>query len=1064
MIKDLLDSGREEYNKINKYKDRCLSITEGLFLIITGLYLAYLTLQTTMFSFVLPDWVGLLIPLLFTFAVLPRIIVQLDNKMIWCAIVASIAYYISWDSDYLPIVALMTIGCVGISYKKILKVYMISVGCIVSGTILVALGGGVTNLVYIRDGYLRSSFGSVYTLNLLALIIYIFVAFWVYRTDIPDLFTLFIPIFLFGVSMFIMRGRTGMICSALLGVVIIYLIFEKKIVDKRDKLKWIKNVVDFLMQAAFPIFTFVSLFLIWAFKKGYTFAIVADRLLSYRLTWSIRAFNENRISAFGAPLLNQNGSGGTTFEMLDFNFLDSSYPRIMLMYGIVVLILLNLLWIVITRRAIKAGNRRMALMLVLIAFHAISEYYYIKVIYNIYLIMPFAILDCDTKDTIGTEKFIRPDRIAFITGCAVALLISPAFISCFRIWIDNCINQVYMLLAAIILIVVIALFISGLSHVIGDVFGHKKPERINMIISICSFAILALFGVIMSSEVNKSMTRYSEIMEDDRNAIETIEAVGKGNIYVNKLGELYRRKFNGISRSLLDGEDLARFSDTTVIVDEDFDSLVFKKRGFLYSRISDKHAVYTNNEAVINALDSAGYKTTAYCTAVYSADLGSNGTIDLKEGKRSYTVGAASGSMNNYSKDDINLYFGRYNVNFHLIIDPKPYDEDYEVCRISVTAFDNGRTVRDIGIYRSWFDDKGELDAKVLFKTGNYPMMQYSITASKDQEVTISSVTWERDPEYDIHTTYNKNHKKERESYFDFDGKPVMNAYGYASVKYNYGDTGVIDSLEYYDLDGEKTNISKGYAKLKKTYNIKRQLLREEYYDADNRLVLNKDGYAIREWEYDDNGKISGIRFLGTEGNPVMTEYGYAKTVREYDDKQRILFEKYYGTDDKRIMTKYGNSGIRRQYDGDGVLQRMIYLDTEDNPVLNVRGCASVKPEYDSNKNIISEEYYDLNDRPVMLNAGYASTEYIYDLAGNVWCYKFYDLDHTPVMTKDGFAEIHREYDEHNRVIKESYYDLNNNLIGECPGSKWLATSDERNLIKDDSDTSDLDGFDPEVD
>lgn len=983
-----------------KLTEKSLKISETAFLIVAGMYLACLVIKTTMFSFEIPELLELILHVIMVAVILIRVIAQIKNKQIWFAVVVSVIYNLTWEADIFPILALMTVGCVGIRYCKVLRMYLIAVGSTVIVTIITAMAGGVDNLVYIRDGYIRSSFGINYPTDMASLILFLSITIWVYRKDISNIESIFVSLFSLWIAAYIVRGRTSMICSAIFSVSIVYLLIEDHLIDNNDKLKWIKRVVNILLQAAFPLFAIISWFLLWGYSKGYTFGVVANNLLSYRLTWALRALKENGISAFGKPF-NQTGAGSTTFETLDYFYVDSSYHRILLMYGILIFILMCILWVLITRRAIGAGDRRLALALAVIAFHAISEQHFIQPFYNIFIVLPFSVLDQETKKVYEKENVFSLHRIMRIVTAMAALLFFRLLLPWLRVNVEHCKYQLFNLVCVLIFLIVLLWFTYGVGRIIeGKIKKEiiKRTDKYIVFISAFFFAAVLLW---FNNSIKVYANEYNDIIEREREAVQTIISSTTGNVYVDKLGELYRRKYGKISRSVFDGEDLARFDKTTVIVDEELDSLVFKKRGFLYSKISDEHAVYTNDEAVINALNAKGYRTTGYCTAVHK--------IDPKK------------------KDD--LYFGQYSFKCNLEIEPETFDSDYIVCNVLITAFDQSKVLRNFDIYRSWFDKNGKLNADILFKTGNYPNVMFRITPARGQDVFIKDMTWQRSPAYDVHSTYDDSRRKIKDSYFDENGNPTMTDKGYATVMYSYNELGKCDKEIYYDVNGDLVNNSSGYAKMVRTYNIMNRKIREEYYDDTDSRVINSDGYAIREWEYDVNGNVSRTSFLGIDEEPIMTVYGYSSAVREYNEKNSLVYDKYFGTDGKRIMTQYGYAGTYRTFDEEGKYDKTFFIDENDEPVVNAAGYAGVRRVYDIYGKLLSDNFYDLDGEPLMIPEGYAEVDYMYDMAGNVWNYRFYDEDGNQLM-------------------------LNSVKV---PDIERV-----RDLIRDDADTSDLDGFDPE--
>ena len=85
---------------------------------------------------------------------------------------------------------------------------------------------------------------------------------------------------------------------------------------------------------------------------------------------------------------------------------------------------------------------------------------------------------------------------------------------------------------------------------------------------------------------------------------------------------LYRKRFPEIAYSVLYGKDLARGKNTTVLTEIDLDGgNTFSTQGFQYVPVSDAHAVYTNDEAVIASLTDAGYPVSPFFSMLRHVDL-----------------------------------------------------------------------------------------------------------------------------------------------------------------------------------------------------------------------------------------------------------------------------------------------------------------------------------------------------------------------------------------------------------------------------------------------------------
>jgi len=1023
-----------------KIKENVLKYSEQVVLFSSAFILASMTMDITMLSVRMPEWVVASAQIVLTITVMIRIVFQTKEKMLWMAVLTGAVYYLSWNFYYFQLIALLSVACVGISYRKILKAYLIGVGTMAAGTIILALGGGVENLVYMKDGFLRSSMGIIFPTDFATIVLFLAMSLWVYWEELSDEASCLISAFSIWVSWYIARSYTSTLCSLIFLAAVLYRIFEKRIVEPNNSLLWIKKTVNAIVACMFPAMLLLMFVLMIGYAKGYSFAYVANNLMSGRVRLSLDAYYENGVSLFGHQF-RQEGAGGSTYGTFNYEFVDSSYPRILLFYGVVILTLVCILWVFLTVRAIKADRRRMAFVMAIIAFHSLSEHHFIEPVYNIFLILPFSSMELGIIRKQENRQAVLTRCAVCIGGLALSVLLFPKMLSMFRITVLESDSQGLMLGMAIAMLTAVFILINAFADCLADLFSQRRVNGNTIILAAFSCLVIAfLTGQNIRMAVS-FMSKYDDLIKNDEAALKMILNAKTGKVYADKLGKVYQRKFERVSISAFDGEDLARFDNITIIVDEKKDSQIFLRSGFLYTRISDAHAIYTNDEEVINALKSEGYQLTAFCSAEYVLDLADmaringlkvneDGSVDLGGEAHSLIFGEGSNPFEYDSKKVINLYAGEYTANYQLKIDPVPYERDYPVCRIIIDAYAGENNLRTLTIYRSWFDENGQLDAKVSFNSGNNTGVIFRCIMEEGQTAILKGITWQRTPDYDIRPFYNNDHDKIRDEYYDKTGKPVMNKDGFASCSYHYWDKVTIDEIHYYDLQGQPVNTKKGYATVLRTYNVKRQLIKEEYLDTLNNPVMNSYGYAIQEWEYDQNGNAVLTRFLDIEGKLILNRSGYAQIHYGYDNRRRIVEETYFGINNEPIKMQEGYFGIGKVYEEeDSIPSELVYKDETGQIIITDEGCSVVKLSYEGTNTVKEKLFCDKNGNPVMRNDGYSLEKRIFDLDGNIWIYQYCGLDGEPVMSEYGYAEVHRTYDENGFIKTETYYDKDGRQI-----------------------------------
>ena len=793
------------------WKAEARRLSEPVAQVSSALILAFMVMRITMLSVSLPDWLTTVLQVLLTLAAMVRIAAQVKERLIWMSIGALFVYYLSWDFYFFQMIALMTVACVGIPYRKVLRAYLIAVGAVVVGTILLALAGGVTNLVYMKDGYLRSSMGICFPTDFATIVLFLLLTLWVCWEELPDELAILLPVFSTWVAWYLARSYTSTLCSLVFLAAVLYRIFERRVIEQKNCMLWLKKAVSVLVVVMFPALMLLMFVLMTGYARGASFAYVANNLMSSRVRLSLDAYRENGVSLFGHAF-RQAGGGGSTYATLNYEFVDSSYPRILLFYGVVILLLVCVLWVFLTVRAVRADRRSLAFVLAIIAFHSLSEHHFIEPYYNVFLILPFASMELGIIKKEENKKKAAVRWGIGMAGAVLAVLLLPVMLSYFRIVVSESTSQGGMLALAILTAAAVTVLIRASAVVASALAVHKRPKTTTVTAAACACLVLASLTVWSVRVTTSAAVKREALIASDRPELQTVLNTKSGELFVDRLGELYRRAMDGVSRSVFDGEDLARIPKATVVVDKHMDSPIFIGSGFLYTPISDAHAVYTKDDQVIRALKEEGRQLTAFCTAENIFDLqdaarinlltvNTDGSVNLGGDSHSMIFGEGSNPYDMIPEKVINLYAGKFTATYRLKIDPTPYEKDYPVCRIAIDAYAGEKNLRSLTVYRSWFDENGDLDAKVVFTSESNPTVIFRCLMEEGQTAVLKGITWQRTPDYDKRPVYNEDHDKIRDEYYDRTGTPVMNREGFASCTYHYWDKVTVDEIRYFDLE-----------------------------------------------------------------------------------------------------------------------------------------------------------------------------------------------------------------------------------------------------------------------
>ena len=947
---------------------------------------------------------------------------------------------------FLLFLAALTVGCVGMDYRKLIRLTSLLLAGFLLITLLSSLGGAIDNYVYMKDGYIRSAWGICYPTDFASSIFFLLLIVWGGWGQISDEIMLLGALLGIWISRVIAMSITSTLCCSALAFVIIIRILWQRVPIVGTCLKKQKSVGTLGMIVSFPALAGIMFLLIWAYGKGINAAYIADNLLSGRLRYAWNAYQDYGITLLGTPF-EQIGNGFAIFSSTGYNFVDSSYPLILLRYGLLLFITYCVMWPCTVRKVIKAGDWRLALAMTLIALHSFSEHHFIEVNYNLLVVMPFASYT-SLNERVGEEAVnknstenTKPKKRYKIVGgllcltLLVGVFVLPVFLSRMRTvvellgWTGGGKNGVKVLIS---LGLWLALDVVGLYCICRSIMCYVMTrvmfQRYTLIAVLC---LGMMAGFIWKTEqvMDEGEDRYASMIHEESKILREIIDLAEGNIYVNEIPDLYQRQFPELRRSIFYKDELARHYNITAVMDIDYDSACFINSGFLFAPISEKHAIYTNDKSLIDRLSEKGVHLTGYYNVKKNIDLrkmawtngvqyGANDGIMLTGSENSMKYGPY-----------LSLYSGIYSVWYELALNDEKIvsdmKEDEQLGTLCVSAHYGEEILKEQKLFRSQFDENGKCIVEVKFWTESNAGIEFQTLVEEGQSLRLEGLYYARTPSYDIHSFYDQERKKYRDEYYSLEGERITTPEGYASCEYEYNYDRAVKEIRYYDEENCPTLIKAGYAQVKRVLDSKNRVIREDYFGMDGRPILLPQGYAVNEREYDEKNNVTVQRYYDVAGEPVITTWNYAEIHRDFDENRRVIRESYYGTDGRPIDMPQGYAVLEKEYDNAGNVLVHRYCDALGNPVMTTWNYAEVHQEYNNKNQIVRESYYDTEGQLITIPQGYAYNEREYDVAGNAIVQRYCDASGKPVMTAWNCAELHREFDENHRIVKECYFDTN---------------------------------------
>ncbi len=364
-----------------------------MFLVLSGIYMAFMVYTMSMFQWEVPVIAKIvLLGLMLIVAGFRVLLIGLKKLKVWigvaiCAIYGGV-FYVSDNSNFLFLAA-CTIGFLEIDYNMVIRTYLIAVGISLVIVVIAALTGMIDNLTFDKGGHTRYSMGTIYPTDFASMVLFLLMYSWVALKRTHDWTLLILPVISFVTAWMVAYSITSMICSVLFFAMILYYMVDMNIISKHPR---IRVISDWATSLAVIIFVGAMICLLLLYENGGTQIRRIDELMSYRLRYASAGLHAYGLHPFGTQF-EMNGAGGTIATgkwSAEYNFIDCSYFMILIRYGYLLLLSVIAIWIAGIRNNQKAGERRLALVMVLIALHSVSEHHMIEMHYNIALAMPLA--------------------------------------------------------------------------------------------------------------------------------------------------------------------------------------------------------------------------------------------------------------------------------------------------------------------------------------------------------------------------------------------------------------------------------------------------------------------------------------------------------------------------------------------------------------------------------------------------------------------------------------------------------------------------------------------------
>lgn len=359
-----------------------------LFLLGYELMLVPLFISTTMLSTLVPPHILALLRYAGILLILLDVAVykRFSAKALYVYMVTGAIFFVSYRIAHSPNIFfafVVILGCYRVDYRKMLKLYLVTVTVLLTVTVVSSLVGLIDNIEFTRDGSVRMALGMVYPTDLGARMFYLVVAFFLYRWEnfgLKDIIGYILA------ACFVWKIADARLDTILI-LLLAFIVSLAMIFEHFQKYQIIKIVENGLMSIGvwMPLlfFSFINL-ISYFYRSPNTFYDLGNRLLSGRLGLGHAAFQYYPVKIWGQEIVQQGWGGiaGSQANLVNYFMIDSAFVRLLLMYGLIVTIVVLVCWTVGMVRLKQYRMFAVSMLMIVIAISGMIDQHMFEVAYN----------------------------------------------------------------------------------------------------------------------------------------------------------------------------------------------------------------------------------------------------------------------------------------------------------------------------------------------------------------------------------------------------------------------------------------------------------------------------------------------------------------------------------------------------------------------------------------------------------------------------------------------------------------------------------------------------------
>lgn len=293
-----------------------------------------------------------------------------------------------------PIVlAAFLLGAIGVDFDRIARLYLALTSILFAFTVLSCAFGVIDNVSVPKGSRTLLCYGFTYTTELSAHVTYTALAFYyAFRKRLSWLHTALVVSAAF-TTYALTEGRLALALMLLSAAVVAFIDYRKRHgVASAHKPHCGAFVWSYIVVAL------VSLVLMVVYSDV-GFLGFLNNLLTGRLHWAHLGFEQYGLTLFGQEIDMQGWGRGVVLWAEDYFYIDCSYVKILLRFGVVTLIAVLVVATRGARRAFRKRDYYLLAILVLAALAAFVNEHLMDLCYNIFILAGFALLGSSKNDS-----------------------------------------------------------------------------------------------------------------------------------------------------------------------------------------------------------------------------------------------------------------------------------------------------------------------------------------------------------------------------------------------------------------------------------------------------------------------------------------------------------------------------------------------------------------------------------------------------------------------------------------------------------------------------------------